>query len=64
LSWVALTMASTVTAVAVPAAVMLSRREPAVTVVPVEIETATVVNRDTGIGLGYRPDIKRWVFGS
>ncbi len=58
-------MASTVTAgVAVPAAVMLSRREPAVTVVPVEIETATVVNRDTGIGLGYRPDIKRWVFGS
>jgi hypothetical protein len=65
-SWVALTVASTVAAVAVPAGVIFSRREPAVTVAPIEVETATVVSRDgdNGVGLGYRPDIKRWVFGS
>lgn len=72
LSWVALTVASTVTAgLAVPAGVIYSRREPAVTVAPIEVEPATVVSRDGdnnnghgGVGLGYRPDIKRWVFGS
>jgi hypothetical protein len=64
-SWVALAVASTVTAaLAVPAGVLLSRREPAVTVAPIEVETTPVVSDNGGVGLGYRPDIKRWVFGS